>query len=155
MSEPAREACLALALIVFGGVLLIEVGNIPPSPFETFGAALVPKVSAILLVAVSLLVLARAALAWARAPRLPRPAGAAPADYRLAGTVAIVLAHAAAISFLGLSFIVATTPALFFMFLLLVDRITPRYLALGVALALTASIGLFAVFTRVFQIDLP
>ena len=155
MSEPAREACLAVVLIVLGGALLVEVGNIPPSPFETFGAALVPKVSAILLVAVSVLVLARAALARPSAPRAPRPTSVVSTDYRLAGTIAIVLAHAAAISFLGLSFIVATTPALFLMFLLLVDRITLRFLALALALALTASAGLFAIFTRVFQIDLP
>lgn len=142
-------------MIALGSAVLVEVGNIPPPPFETFGAALVPKASAILLVAVSLVVLARAALAWARAPRLPRPSTVVLVDYRLAGTVAIVLAHAVAISFGGLSFIVATTPALFLMFLLLRDRITPRYLAMATVLALTASIGLFAIFTRVFQIDLP
>jgi hypothetical protein len=89
--------------------------------------------------------------------RLP---GKAPASrdatpwLQAAAVVAVLFAHASAIRYFGVGFIVATSAALILMFAIL-GGLRPRFLLVAAVLAMLIPAALFLAFTQVFYIDLP
>ena len=154
MKQAAGDLILGLATAAFGLLILLEARSIREPVFETFGAAPVPRTAAVILIALSLVLVLRAVPHLARGRSLMALRPDLSAWARTGGTVAIVFAHAAAIAFWGLGFIEATIPALVLMFLVL-GGARPRYLAAAALVAVLTAAGIFLAFTRLFQIDLP
>lgn len=155
MANAGRDLAFSLSMLAVGVAVLLESRNIPPPLFETFGAALVPQATAGLLILVALIILLRSLAALRRRASTGSAMLTMPElDLRLAGTIAILYAHAVAISYMAVSFLVATITALLFLFVLL-GGARPRFLALSVVLSIVVSGSLLLVFTRIFHIDLP
>jgi Tripartite tricarboxylate transporter TctB family len=148
------DLLLGVSLAAFGMIVLVGTASIKAPVFEEFGAAPVPRYSAIMLIALS------AVLAVRSVPTLLREGGLFsiafdPAAWgRTGGVVAVMAAYAAAIEYLDAGFVAATVPTLFVLFLVLGGR-QLRFVAIAAALSVIVSVILFLVFTRLFQIDLP
>lgn len=154
MNQARWDIVLGLALAAFGCTIIAGTYAIPPPVFETFGAAPVPRTAAIILVLLSALMIARAVPASIRlANRTPATKDPTP-WLQAAAVVAVLFAHASAIRYLEVGFIVATSAALILMFAIL-GGLRPRFLLVAAVLAMLIPAALFLAFTRVFYIDLP
>lgn len=155
MTDSARDLLFALALFACGGLVLLEVRNVPPPLFEAFGGEVIPRIAAWILAALAVSLLARGAFRLSRDGAATGMGRAAlRPDPRLLGTIGILALQAAAIEWGGTSFLAATIPSLFLLFLLL-GGVRPRFVVAALALSVVVAIALHLLFTRVFRIDLP
>lgn len=152
--KPTSDLLLGALLAVFGAVMLTGTYSIQPPVFESFGAAPVPRASALILMGLAAILLASAAIRLRRSPGAAAFILGASAWRRTLAVLAVLILHSVAIGPFGIGFVVATIPMLIAMFVILGGR-APRFLALATGLAITVTIALYLVFTRLFQIDLP
>jgi len=152
-ADPRIDIGVALLLIAICGVVLWETRDIPPGTFEPLGSAPVPQATALLIIALCLLVLLRAV------KRL-RQAQAAPLDdnkpHRLDAVVVAVLTvlYVLAMQLRLVTFAVMSTVFLSLTIGWLI-RFELRRLPLVVLVAAATGFGCQYLFTRVFIVDLP
>jgi putative tricarboxylic transport membrane protein len=150
---PRADVALALAVGAFAALLWREALKVPPPFFDPLGSAAVPKGVALVLLALSAMVLVRAVIArpW---PSAGEDAGYRPRPAIAVGIVSLCLAYLGLMQLRLLGFQLAS---ILFMIAAtaLLARLQLRTSLLGAAIALVVGIGGTLLFTRFFYIDLP
>ena len=147
--DPRVEIGVALMLIVIAALALFGTIGIPPGRFEPMGSAPVPRITAGLILVLSVVVIVRAFVDL-------RPVQTLTVHRYLDAAVMILLtvAFVAAMHFRLATFAILTTLYLVATIGFL-TRFNWRALPVIVVLALVVGFGCQYVFTRIFVIDLP
>ena len=154
-----RDGVFALTMIGAGAATLWGVRNQPRAPFDPVGAAAIPSWTAIVVIALALLLLARIVLGHATrggAASLFTATEAVDETYAVRPGLSVVttllaFGYAAALPLAG--FRLASIGFMLVLGWLLSDR-TPRALAIVAAIAILGGAGLDAGF-RALLVDLP
>lgn len=150
------EIAVAAALIILSGVTWLSVSELPPPFFDPIGSAAFPKAMAVIIAALSLVVIAKAVLASRSAPAAEaEPSPEARQSHLLgAAMYALVILYAAAMQWKLLGF--ATATALFIVAAgAVLGRFRLKETIVSAVLALLLGFGGDYLFTHVFYIDLP
>lgn len=155
-SSPRWEIGISAFFIVACALILWETRTIPAGTFEPLGSAPVPQATALLIMALSLVVGIRGVLKLRAAP--PRPltpaddTGARPLDAVIIAALTVVyvtILDARIINFAEL------TAGFLFIAIAVLIRFKPRGLLTAAVVAAITGWGAQYIFTRIFVVDLP
>lgn len=155
-SEAWRRAdvCLALALIAFSTLVIVEANRLPPPFFDPLGSAAVPRFVAGLLIVLALAVLGRCLLSPVTSTRASDDEGVRPAPWTALGVVLVSVLYVGAMHYGVLDFAAASTLFVIALGALLTrGRLGPMLWM--VPLAVIVGYGLNHLLTDFFYIDLP
>ncbi len=148
---PWGEYAFALLVIAAAGLVWFGTADLPPPRYEPVGSAALPRGIAALMALLAIIVAVRAR----SGPRLPVEAGGS-----LAGPLRVALLGALMVAFVMVMearHVGFRPAAMVFLFLtaVVLGGLAPRRMAGYAVFAVALSLGLHAVFTRLFYIDLP
>lgn len=155
-SESWRRAdvCLALALIAFSTLVIVEANRLPPPFFDPLGSAAVPRFVAGLLIVLALAVLGRCLLTPVTSVQALDEDAIRPAPWTALGVVAIAVLYVLAMHGGMLDFAAAST-----LFVIALGTLLARgrrgAMFWMVLLAVIVGYGLNHLLTEIFYIDLP
>ena len=152
-ASPRTDIGVALLLIVICGAVLWETRTIPPGTFEPLGSAPVPQATAIIIIALCLLVLLRAV------KRLRRGWSDELDDTKPHRLDAAMVAGFTILYVLAMQMRIVTFAIMTTLFLIVtigwLIRFEVRRLPIVVLVAAITGFGCQYLFTRVFIVDLP
>jgi ABC-type cobalamin transport system permease subunit len=160
VNAPARDLALTACCLALGGYIWFETASYPrpsgESLVEGLGPAFYPRLLAILLAGLALLVAMASGLGRRREP--PRAPGAAPplGHLRVGILLAILVAYWLLMPLLG--YLATTFAALVLTMFFLAPaerRRRPATLSLIAGCAAAATAGIFLLFTRVVKVPIP
>ncbi len=158
MTRAAAVANLLFGLLVVaaGSALLADSARLPPPRFDILGSAAVPRALCVLVIAMALPLVVRAALALRRGPSAPPPDAALPPRRPALAVAAFALAclYVAVLQNGWLGYGLATAAFLIVLTGFLAGG-RPKPLAIGALVAVVLGFGGDYLFTSVFLIDLP
>lgn len=151
-SWPPAEIGFALVMIAIAGAVLWNARLLPAGIYEPLGPAPVPRIVAILIIVLSLVVVFQA-IGRTRHARIDTPPDDVPRNLDALLILALTIAYVALMAFRFLEFASATSLFLVITILLL-ERFRWRSLLYAVPLALFLAYGLRYIFTKILIIDL-
>ncbi|GAB5375545.1 MAG: hypothetical protein AcusKO_20070 [Acuticoccus sp.] len=155
VGQPWGEWAFALLVVAAAGLVWFGTADLPPPRYEPVGSAALPRALAALMALLAIIVAVRAR-------PVPRAVAAGPGTGEAAwvGPLRVAALGALLVLFVALmeARIVGFRPAaVVFLFIAaaVLGGIAPRRLAGYAVFAVVLSLGLHAIFTRLFYIDLP
>lgn len=149
---PWGDYAFALLVIAAAGLVWFGTADLPPPRYEPVGSAALPRGIAAVMALLAIVVAVRARGTAAPAPADSGPGLAGPLRVLALGTLMVVFVLV--METRQVSFRPAAAVFLFLTAAVL-GGLAPRRLAGYAAFAVVLSLGLHAVFTRLFYIDLP
>lgn len=148
-----QDSCLAIALILFGLLVIDQANRLPPPFFDPLGSAAVPRLVAGLIILLAVILLGRCW--WTPiVDDTSQTTGVIPAPFIALGAAVMPILYVGAMHFKILGFAPASA-----LFVLALGSLLARFRVLAMLallpVALLAGFGLNVLLTELFYIDLP
>lgn len=155
---PLVDICFALAMLAFAGIVWWGTADLPPPRYEPIGSAALPRVLAVVMAVLSLIVLVRAH-ARQQAQGQDRTTTVASAAFRPRPLLAIAVFGVLVLYVLAMDQrLLGFIPASIIAFTViggLLTGFTPKRLSWLLGFVVVMVVAIWLVFTRFFYIDLP